>query len=140
MHRTFKHIFFIIFGLVAIGFSVVIFFVSNNDRFKCTYKTTAQIVDIMESDTHSYKASRTDKVFTPVFEYEYNGEYYRSFCNVYTGYNSSWLGKQVTLMINPDDPGIVYYADLYRTSFIVCIVSLVIGVIVLLRGIIVGEL
>lgn len=104
----------ILFGVAFIG---VFIWYSNGHEAKlenCTEQVTAKVIEIIEDTeeelTNDYEYENTNmryktvEVYTPVFEYEYDGKNYRTRGRK-SKYSAAFnVGDEVKLKINPSDP------------------------------------
>lgn len=127
--RIFKVICVFVFLLVGGIFGFGVPGIIHGLHGKCTVETTAVIVDYVTEDGSS-------DMYSPVYSFTMeDGTQVEKHTSTYTNIMPE-IGKEVTLMVNPDDPTKFYdpavekvFVKIFR---IIGIVFLVIGVIILL--------
>lgn len=104
----------LIFGLIAIISGVII------PCFNCTEPVDAVIIRVDEQVTRDSDTGQTQITYTPVFEYTYHLQTYRSKMSMYTTTDKRCVGKKCLIKINPDNPQKMFYECQSVYSFIVC--------------------
>ena len=100
----------------------------------CSYKTTAEIVGVYNTDHYRYQDIDECYVgnFAPVYGYYYNGQYYTAVSSVSCNRVNFQLGSKITLHINPQNPLDIYEPQVGNVA---AIIATVIGVILILASI-----
>lgn len=110
--------------LFAVSFIVVgiVFSKKHEDKLKnCTEQVTAEVIEIKEDTEEELTNDREYEltkerykkidVYTPVFEYEYNGKNYKK-AGRKSKYSAAFkVGEKVELKIDPSDPYAFYVMD-----------------------------
>ena len=101
-------LFFMIF--IVVGISVIISDIrgSKGNAERCTVSVTATCINV--STTEISKNNRiTDEYYNPTYEYTYEGQTYKSTVNNVISPREK--GMNYDIMIDPDDPNVIYEPD-----------------------------
>lgn len=101
----------LIIPVIAVIVSLVLLFVifagqRNRLKRKCSVEVTAEIVQMKSEYFKGKHAGYT--AYTPVYKYTYLSQEYESSGRIYDQYDPYFVGKQVTVFINPDHPSEFY--------------------------------
>ena len=101
----------------------------------CSYKTTAEIVGVYNTDHYRYQDIDECYVgnFAPVYEYYYNGQYYTAVSSISTPSPNLQIGSTITLHINPRNPLDIYEPEAGKVFYVI---AMVVGVICIIVSII----
>ena len=126
--------FFGIFFLVGtvftlIGISILVSTMRNEKL--CIVEAPATVIRM---EQHRSKSSKTTKtVYSPVLEYTYHGVTYTYVSNVATNPPKYHAGQKVTIMLNPDDPQMLYISG-DNSSYWLCGIFIAVGSVCGLAG------
>ncbi|MBO5163191.1 MAG: DUF3592 domain-containing protein [Ruminococcus sp.] len=140
LHRTNNlkvvGVFFIIFSVLFILVGMFVSFVPKINAKKCTETVMAEVVDNAMTEIEiGYRNRRRSTVnYSPVFQFEYNGEEYTVRSNTSSSSPAYQVGENVELKIDPDDPN-DFYAPSDRTFSLIGIIFSIVGGIFLILGI-----
>ena len=113
--------------LVAVGVIIPFVFAKNmvNDAIKqdttqYNVSVTAVIAEniVRESDSSDGSDNKIDKVYTPVYEYEYKGKTYSVHGSVASGEKKYEEGEKVEILISDVNPGKMYDPE-YNTTKVI---------------------
>lgn len=113
--------------LVAVGVIIPFVFAKNmvNDAIKqdttqYNVSVTAVIAEniVRESDSSDGSDNKIDKVYTPVYEYEYKGKTYSVHGSVASGEKKYEEGEKVKILISDVNPGKMYDPE-YNTTKVI---------------------
>lgn len=122
-----------LFMLVGILCAIVgIYLLSRHTYLKnrCSEPVSAVVIDMKG---HSTAGARKKVTYAPVFEYEYGGKKYTYTSDVSSDPPSFRRGDEVELMIDPDDPNVVFVTKDKSERWIIA-AALAFGVIFTLFG------
>ena len=101
------YIFVAIFFVIGATLSIATIISQKIKEMRCTIPLDSKVVDIKSKYT-------SKRVYSPVYEYYYNGKIYQQWSEVYTNTGVQKLDDRLTIYINPADP-----TDFYiKKSFI----------------------
>lgn len=108
-----------IISIILMGFGIRGFYLRSVKNTRCTFKTTATII---ENEERVCKLAGSNPEiymeYTPIISYNFNGEDYRRVCYVGSGSSRKKLGKIVDIYINKDDPKEVFIPKWQTPSLI----------------------
>lgn len=122
---------FIFFGVLFLGIGLG--FNAYNSRLekKCTDKTTATVVDIKSQQTSRRKNGHhtvETVTYAPVVEYTVDGKKFKKSSNIYSSNNDNYIGEEIEIYYDPNDPQQVYIKDENASEIFVLVFSLIGGV------------
>ena len=105
----------LIIALVGVGLFFLSGYMTNRDanvRARCTQQTQATVTGFERSD--STDNGKQSNAVTPVFEYEYNGQSYKSTTGSYSStYKDKFtVGQKYVVYVDPNDPQEMYSEDI----------------------------
>lgn len=108
-------------GLISLVVGIVLLSGRSAEKKRCTEPVPAVVVDFEKRHSeHRIK-------YAPVFEYEYGGKKYTRVSRVASKKPDYSRGDKTTLMIDPNDPTVVYMQDDAMKNIIT--ICLVFGII-----------
>lgn len=93
----------LILGILLLILAFILDRWDKNAQKRCSVRITAVVCGYMESTTTNDNDT-TSTVYTPVYEFNYNGQIYKTYRNVYSQSQRYPYGHRVDIFINPDNP------------------------------------
>lgn len=91
----------VVFIIIGIVFGILIPGIFTRKQARCTYETTAVVIDIdVDNDGDS-------TLYAPVYSFTINGSEETSTASVHTNVRPE-IGDEKTIFVNPDDPSEIY--------------------------------
>lgn len=109
-------------GLIALVVGIVMLSERSSDKKRCTEPVSAVVVDFEKRSSRRHRTT-----YAPVFEYEYAETTYRYVSSMSSKKPAYSRGDKTTLMIDPNDPNVVYMQD--NTTERISIACLIFGII-----------
>lgn len=113
-------------GFIAAAVGIVLISARISDKKRCTEPVPAVVIDLRSK--YSGKAGHRHITYAPVFKYEYGGKTYTYVSRVSSRPAAYSRGDTTTLMIDPDDPNVVFVPN-DKPERLIIIVCLAFGVI-----------
>lgn len=116
----------VLFFCVFIAFGMFISFMIELEKENCTEIVDARVVDVEVSYSKSRKGTKST-VYTPVYEFEFNGEKHTVASRTSSGFNSVDIGDNVKLNVNPDNVQEVFCSEQNKSIKLIAIILKLIG-------------
>jgi hypothetical protein len=112
---------FMVIGIIMLGFSGYTAY-SNYKFMENAISITGKVIDL---DTHysSDDDGGSTLMYSPVFEYEYNGQTYKHYSDVSSSSPDFEINEEAEIFINPDSPGSALVNSFMERWFVVVLLG-----------------